>query len=152
MEMRELVARFDEKHTYAGEKFLEKYLPGIDSIMDWIFGGIYAIELQFINDPDLDEHDGPSKLEALTALINWTLSVIPMPPTVRVFLQPVLQVSLPILISKAVAFINDLLGNQPGEAHDKSILDLIPVKESTPDGMLKSWVLDVANGMEGDRS
>jgi len=152
MQMQELVKRFDESHNYVGERFLEKYLPGVDSIMDRIFTGIYCVELQFVNDPDLNEHDGPSKLEALTALIEWMLAVIPMPPVVRAFMGPILESSIPILISKAVAFLNELLGNDKldeGEER-KSILNLIPRAESEPDALTREWVLETAAALGAD--
>lgn len=150
MNMSELVSKFDETHTYVGERFLEKYLPGVDSIMDRIFTGIYCVELQFINDPTLDEHDGPSKLEALTALTEWMLAVIPLPPVVRAFLAPILETSIPLLISAAVNFLNDLLGNNSLEQGEgkKSILDLIPAKDSQPDSLVRDWVLETAEALE----
>jgi len=153
MQMKELVARFDEEYEYPLERLLEKYLPAVDRFLDWVFATVFVVEQFFIDDDELDEHDGLGKEETATTLITWVVSLIPLPPMLRTFLAPVLTASLPSLIKAIVAFLNRTIGNDDLEPEQRrKFTALLPGADWKPEKLAAEWLATTAAALGGDES
>lgn len=131
MRMKELVERVDAHIQYPGERIIERYVPAVDRIIDYVITGIFVMEDLF----DGESGHGEEKKENLMTVLLWIWDITPMPGPVRVFLRPLLEVTLPWLIDEVVEFLNGLLSGP-----EKDLRALLPLDEFKTDTNAVAWI------------
>jgi len=135
--MRELVAMVDAEITYPAERIFERYLPGVDNVIDYVLTGVFVVEDMFTGAMGIE------KKQQLLDVLLWLWEIAPVPVLVRRFITPVYTAAMGTLIDKLVGWLNSKL-----PAGTRDLCTLMPADTMAPEEAGAKWLVDVLTGTE----
>lgn len=103
-----LLQQADEQINYPFEDIIEGFLPGVDSVTDYICVGVVLIE-----DVYKGLGVGPLKKERLMIGLRAMWTGLPIPFFLRPFVDPMFEIGMSALIDLVVSWLNDLFADDP---------------------------------------